>query len=198
MIAGSFKAWFVGTIVAVFSIGGAFMQSNLAGEESGASGRRQGQSGEAIAPESHPSLRGLDFPIVLTDVHGGFVGMSGYIWTIERDGSWNRQRYVIKPKSPADQQGRLSRGQLASLAGTLAANDFAALPDTIGKTAGANPHLITLAVGNKKSMLQLGAGKRLPPVDPNAGSRDPQNRFVSSVQAVLELVAAKNGGPIPK
>jgi hypothetical protein len=198
MIVGVFRAWFAGTIVAMFSLGGAFMQSNAAGEENGGSAQRQGQSGEGIAPDSRPSARGLDFPIVLTDVQGGFVGMSGWIWTIERDGSWQRRRYVIKPKNPADQQGRLSREQLASLAGTLAANDFAALPDIIGRTPGANPHQITLAAGNKKSMLELGAGKRLPPLDPTAGNRDPKNRFISSVQAVLELVTPRNGGPVPK
>lgn len=195
MVARIYQVWIAGAIVAVFSLGGTIMHSNAAAGENADSGQRKGQAGDATPL---PSASGLEFPIVLTDVQGGFVGMSGWVWTIERNGSWQRQRYVIKPKNPPDLQGRLSPEQLALLARALATNDFASLPDTIGKTPGANPHLITLAVGNKKSMLQLGAGKRLPPLDPAAGSRDPQNRFVSAVQAVLELVAPKDGGRVPK
>ena len=58
--------------------------------------------------------------LTLKDGQGGFVGITGSIWTVRPDGSWDRQRFINVRMNKPDQQGELTDKQLQ--AGTQVAN----------------------------------------------------------------------------
>ena len=83
--------------------------------------------------------------LILKDSQSGFAGVTGYIWTIEPDGSWKRQSFLNRTIRKVDQIGKLSTGQLKQLAGVLKANRLRGLPARLGGKPLVNPKVLTVA-----------------------------------------------------
>ena len=71
--------------------------------------------------------------LTLKDGQGGFVGMTGFIWTVRPDGSWDRKRFINARMNKPDQQGKLTAKQLQALADVLAHAQVSKLPAQLGK-----------------------------------------------------------------
>ncbi len=104
--------------------------------------------------------------ITLRDLQGGFAGFTGWLTTINPDGTWNRRQVFNQQLREISHQGSFSVDQVKSLNAVLAAARVEQLPERIGQFAGANPHVVTLTVGNRQSVLTLPAGGSLPQAHP--------------------------------
>jgi hypothetical protein len=151
--------------------------------------REQGVLGQAYLDSDGQ----LKHPLTLLDAQGGFVGLTGTLWSIERDGRWTRQRYIQRPVPGTEEAaGRLTRRQLARLASTLAEQDLAGLPQIVGQRQAANPHVFRLKFGTQETALELPAARPLPMVPPPG---DPQvARFVTIVKAIREAMTLDSPG----
>tara|TARA_B100001146_G_C15828348_1_gene283928 strand:+ start:135 stop:425 length:291 start_codon:yes stop_codon:yes gene_type:complete len=58
----------------------------------------------------------LSATLTLKNGQGGFVGITGLIWTVRPDGSWDRKRFINSKIGNADQQGKLTAKQMQFLA----------------------------------------------------------------------------------
>ena len=96
---------------------------------------------------------GLTATLTLKDGQGGFAGITGFVWTIRPDGSWDRKRITNSRMDKPDQQGKLTAKQLQSLVDILAHAQVHKLPARLGKFRGANPHLVTLAINKKEEAI---------------------------------------------
>jgi len=88
-------------------------------------------------------------------------------------------------------QDNLQRAQedIAKLAKALAKYDLLKLKSE-GK-AGANPHVVTIKFGKAETTLTLGAGVKLPDVDPNAKELAMGQRYTGIVETLHGLTAKK-------
>ena len=77
---------------------------------------------------------------------------------------------------------------VAELAQSLAKEDFADLPQQIGKRQGANPHLYTVTFGKQSVVLILGAAP-LPTPEADKGKPDATARMVGVVRTIEKLLA---------
>ena len=145
--------------------------------------------GNAVSEQGYVAPSGqLKQPLTLLDAQGGFVGLSGTIWSIEPDGTWVRKRYVNRPVPGAkDATGRLTPRQLRRLARILAEQDLAGLPPIVGRRQGANPHLVRVTYGTQEVTLELPAARPMPSAPPS-GADEQLARFIAIVQAIRELV----------
>ena len=96
------------------------------------------------------------------DGQGGFVGITGLIWTVRPDGSWDRKRFINRSMRKPDMQGKLTAKQQQSLADVLAHAQVDKLPPTMGKFRGANPHVVTLSWGKQQCEWTLPTGSPVP------------------------------------
>jgi hypothetical protein len=130
----------------------------------------------------------LKAAISLRNAQGGFVGFTGQLYTIEPNGEWTVQRFVNQKVDEPSRKGKLPKGQLAELAQSLAKEDFAGLPQQIGKRQGANPHLYTVTFGKQSVVLILGAGAPLPTPEADRGKPDATARMVGVVRTIEKLL----------
>ena len=128
----------------------------------------------------------LPAKVTLKDAQGGVVGFTGWITTVNTDGSWTRSQFINQNVRPASQRGQLSAAQIKSLAETLKTANVQKLPARMGKFHGANPHVITLTCGDHQCVFTPPTGSKLPKGEPNAGPNEAANRFI--------LVASQLGG----
>ena len=98
----------------------------------------------------------------LRDGQSGFAGVTGFIWTVRPDGSWDRKRFITARVNKPDQQGKLTPEQLQSLADVLAHAQVHKLPPKMGKFRGANPHVVTLSWGKHQCAWTLPPGSPVP------------------------------------
>jgi predicted secreted protein len=136
----------------------------------------------------------LPAKITLKDAQGGVVGFTGWITTVNTDGSWTRSQFINQNVRPASQRGQLSAAQIKSLAETLKTANVQKLPARMGKFHGANPHVITLTCGDHQSVFTLPTGSKLPKGEPNAGPNEAANRFIL---VASQLAGLKAGAPKP-
>ncbi len=132
----------------------------------------------------------LAHALSLRDAQGGFAGFSGHLWTIEPDGSWRREPFLNRNVRAADMKGQFTKEQLAALEKYLTKHDLLGLPERIGKPVGANPHVFTIAFGEKQTALTVGAGAPLPEVDPRNAASD-HGRFATIAQLLLRGMKAR-------
>ena len=104
----------------------------------------------------------LSATLTLKDGQGGFVGITGLIWTVRPDGSWDRKRFINRTMRKPDQQGKLTAKQLPSLADILAHPQVDKLPPKMGKFRGANPRVVTLSWGKHQCAWTLPPGLPVP------------------------------------
>ena len=97
----------------------------------------------------------LTDPLILSDLHGGFVGQTGTIWTIAPDCSFTVARQVGPNAADPHKQGRLTPDQQTRLAALLARIELKSLPAQLGDVPQPNARQITVSCGHARSVLTL-------------------------------------------
>jgi len=151
------------------------------------------RDGRVAKPE--PGAAVLKEKLTLRDLQGGFAGFTGWLTTVNVDGTWTRQQVFNRQLRPAAQSGKLTATQIKSLQAALNAAEVAKLPAQIGNFRGANPHVVTLTIGNRQSVLTLPTGRPLPAALPG-GKLDDTGRFVMVAQQLKGLKAGNAGGAV--
>ena len=129
--------------------------------------------------------------LTVKDVQGGVAGFTGQLYTIQPNGDWTVQG-VIGPKvSPPSRKGNLSKEQLADLAQSLADEDFNGLPRQIGGPPRVNPHLYTVAFGERTVLLILPTAKPLPKPGDDKEKPAPETRLGNVIRTVEKLTRAR-------
>ena len=138
----------------------------------------------ALSPDKFLTKEGrLTATLTLKDGQGGFVGITGSIWTVRPDGSWDRQRFINARIDKPDQQGKLTAKQLQALADVLAHAQIHKLPDRLGKFRGANPHVVTLSWGKSTCVWTLPPGSPVPKYSNQPGGKlTPEDSFAEIAQ----------------
>ena len=127
--------------------------------------------------------------LTLQDGQSGFAGVTGIIWTVRPDGSWDRKRFINARMNKPDQQGKLTAEQLQSLADVLAHAQVHKLPAQLGKLRGANPHVVTLAWGKRKCVWTLPPGSPVPKYsDQPVGKLTPEDGFAEISQFLRSML----------
>jgi hypothetical protein len=126
----------------------------------------------------------------LKDAQDGFAGISGTMWTIERDGTVKAARFVNARVDPPRRVGQLTKDDLAKLAEVLSAQGFSGLAPELGREQKVNARRITVTFGGKSSTWVLPPGQD--PVEAAAAQGDKagsaEKRFLAIEQAVRKLV----------
>jgi hypothetical protein len=121
----------------------------------------------------------------IRDVQGGFAGFTGTHTKIEPDGKWTVGR-VFRQKVEVQRSGKLTKEEVATLAGALAKYDLLGLKSE-GKTT-TNPHVLTVEFGKQKAVLTLGAGQQPPAPDRDNPTASVPGRFAGITAAVRDLL----------
>ena len=123
------------------------------------------------------------------DGQGGFAGITGSIWTVRPDGSWDRKRFINARTNKPDQLGKLTPKQLHALANVLAHAQVHKLPGRLGKFRGANPHMVTLTWGKRKCVWTLPPGSPVPKYpDQPFGKLTPEDGFAEISQFLRSML----------
>ena len=127
--------------------------------------------------------------LTLKDGQSGFVGTTGFVWTVRRDGSWDRKRFINAKTNKSDHQGKLPPKQLQALADVLAHAQVHKLPTRLGKFRGANPHVVTLTWGKRKCAWTLPTGSPMPKYQELPGGKlTPEDGFAKISQFLRPLL----------
>lgn len=125
----------------------------------------------------------------LKDGQGGIAGITGLLWTVRPDGSWERKPFTNKSIGKPDQKGKLTPKQLQTLADILAHAQIHKLPAKIGNFRGPNPHLVTLSWGKQQCVWTLPAGSPVPKYpDQPFGKLTLQDGFSEISQALRKML----------
>jgi hypothetical protein len=130
--------------------------------------------------------------LVLKDSHGGVMGNSGRIWTIEADGRWSLARFTKNGGQPEEvgppiREGRLTPPQLAELGRVIDEKKLAGLGEWVNEPQRENPHHVTIWLGDKPASMALGRTVKIERAVPEG--RGDAGRFLTVVQAILKAVA---------
>ena len=125
----------------------------------------------------------------LKDGQSGVAGVTGFIWTVRPDGSWDQKRFTNNRVGKPVQLGKLTAKQLQSLAAVLAHAQIHKLPARIGNFRGANPHVVTLAWGKRKCVWTLPTGSSVPKYpDQPFGKLTPRDSFAEISQILRTML----------
>ena len=131
----------------------------------------------------------LSATLTLKDAQGGFAGFTGLIWTVRPDGSWDRKRFINRTMRMPDQQGKLTAKQRQSLTDVLAHAQVDKLPTKMGKSRGANPHVVILTWGKHQCEWTLPAGSPVPKYpDQPFGKLTSQDSFAEISQILRKML----------
>ena len=134
----------------------------------------------------------LPSKLTLKDAQGGFAGFTGWVTTINEDGTWNRRQFFNQQLRPIEKQGKLTAAQAKAIKAALTTAQIEKLPARLGKFQGANPHVLTLTCGEKQIVLTLPAGPMpLPLLQPGDKLTD-TGRFTLLAHE-LDILAAAGG-----
>jgi len=111
--------------------------------------------------KKEPKGNVLPKKISLKDAQGGFAGFTGWVTTINVDGTWNRRQFFNQQLRPIEKQGKLTPTQAQSIKSAIATAQIEKLPARLGKFRGANPHVLTLTCGEKQIVFTLPTGGKL-------------------------------------
>jgi hypothetical protein len=127
----------------------------------------------------------LTHTLKISQRQGGFAGFTGFDYTIEPDGTWEKTNAFNKKLTSAG-KGKLSAKELEMVADILKKNDLEKLPEKSGKVPGANPHTITFEFGKAKATI---VGQTPPKLDKdNPGAVE--SRFAAIYQGVTGMIKA--------
>jgi len=115
----------------------------------------------AIGSVAAAPARRLRLPaeLVLRDGQQGFVGESGSVVTIDREGRFRVARFVNDRIQPPHLHGLLRAEAIRELARAWARVNPADLPGVMSRSAAANPHRLQMSVGKRTSTLTLLPGE---------------------------------------
>ena len=131
----------------------------------------------------------LSATLTLKDVQGGAAELTGVIWTVRSDGSWDRKRIIGRKTGKPDLSGELTATQLQQIAGVLAHAQMDKLPPRLGKFHGVNPHMVTLAWGKHQCAWTLPPRVRVPKYpDQPFGKLTDEDRFSEIMQTLVKLL----------
>lgn len=138
--------------------------------------------------------------VVVREAQGGFVGTTGTVIVIERDGQFSEARFVNDVTAEPHRRGLLSQAATMQLAESVQRADFGTLPARVGGSAVPNPYEVRVSVGAKTVTANappgLAGGSDL-----SAAGVDPQlARVLELTRAVRRLVGdgAGDAGPVPR
>ena len=157
-------------------------------EGSDSSDSSEGNSGDEDDPEGGASANTAQLPqaITLRDAQSGFAGESGHIWRIERNGKWTRRPFLNDKERETDASGTLTSEAILAIHEGLKQLEFDSLPAKSGSFSGANPHVLTVQVGNKSRSLVLRGGEQ---PRPNRSNATPVNRLASIVDMLRKSMS---------
>lgn len=142
---------------------------------------------ETIVTENGQLAHALTFK----DVQGGFAGFTGQSYRIDPDGTWSITRVFNRRKFKPTKTGKLTPDQLKTLVASLKKNGLLQLPKESGSQAQANPHVMTITFGKKKSAIAVGAGLEDPKKLPNDKSYDAARRAFAIRETIRSLIDSK-------
>jgi len=117
-------------------------------------------AGAIGAVQAAPARRlRLPAQLVLRDGQQGFVGESGTVITIEREGRFRIAKFVNDRIESPHLKGILRAAGIRELARAWARVNPADLPGVMSRSAAANPHRLQLSVGKRTSTLTLLPGE---------------------------------------
>ena len=131
-------------------------------------------------------------PLVVRDVQGGFAGFNGTEWSVNPSGDYAVSS-VRRGKAEAQKKGSLRPRQLTTLVKALARCDAAKELTPAKAFDGANPHVISVKVGERQFSLRLPPGAKLPKADPNKPPTSETEWFAAVLQTVEQAA-----GRLPK
>ncbi len=124
----------------------------------------------------------------LRDGQHGFAGETGTLWVIEPSGAFRVARFVNRQES-LERQGQLDADERAELAASLAANDLAGLPPSLGEPA-TNARTIDLAYGAERVVLVMPPqATDLESLTERSSDDERQARLLAIVAKVLDVTA---------
>ena len=129
--------------------------------------------------------------LVLKDSQSGFAGVSGFVWTIQPEGKWDRRPFLNDKVRDADRTGKLTAAQLSQLATEFEKYRMLKLPRHLGQRSQVNPHIFSISFGDKEIDLALRGGEILPQPDPKNPKSFDRDRFVSVVRYVQRQLVRK-------
>jgi hypothetical protein len=150
----------------------------------------------ALAAAPTRRLR-LPAQLVLRDGRQGFVGESGSVTTIDRDGRYRVAGFVNDRIQPPHLHGVLRADAIRELARAWARVNPADLPAVMSRSAAANPHRLQLSVGKRTSTLTLLPGETAQEAAAalRRGGTNPATRFldlwITAQKAVAREVRKK-------
>lgn len=137
--------------------------------------------------KKEPKGNVLPKKISLKDAQGGFAGFTGWVTTINADGTWDRRQFFNQQLRPIEMQGRLTDAQAKAILATITNTQIEKLPARLGKFHGANPHVLTLTYGEKQIVLNLPPGAKLPKPLPGGKLID-TDAFALVAQKLMNLL----------
>ena len=130
--------------------------------------------------------------LTLRDAQSGFAGETGQLISIQPSGEWSVQKFTNEKLAEPKGKGKLSKEQLAELAQSLAQQDFAGLPKSIGKPLRANPRVVTVTIGKQSVVFTRNAGP-LPKHDAKKDKSEPAARLAEVIRTIQKLVGEAKG-----
>jgi hypothetical protein len=97
----------------------------------------------------------LTAPLVVRDLHGGFVGQTGTVRTVASDCSFTVARQIGSKTAEPHKHGRLTSDQQKRLGALMTRIELAALPEQLGGLPQPNAHQITVSYGRSRCVLTL-------------------------------------------
>jgi hypothetical protein len=146
--------------------------------------------------KKEPKGNVLPKKISLKDAQGGFAGFTGWVTTINTDGTWDRRQFFNQQLRPIEMQGRLTDAQAKAILATITNTQIEKLPARLGKFHGANPHVLTLTYGEKQIVLNLPPGAKLPKPLPGGKLID-TDAFALVAQKLMNLLKNDSGPKFP-
>jgi hypothetical protein len=140
--------------------------------------------GRYFAPDGR-----LSAAVELRDGQSGVVGVTGTLWTINPDGTFQVARFINQSVGQPERTGQLTPPVLQSLAESLASQDFAGLPMAICEEPLVNAHTVELRFGDQTVTCTLQPGKPLTSLA--AGAADsPEARFGRMAEEIRQAVGS--------
>jgi hypothetical protein len=131
-------------------------------------------------------------PLTLKEAQGGFVGMTGTIWSIRPDCTYSVSRFVNDRVEEPHLKGQLTPEQKAKLEAVLSEKAVAGLPAQVGELAKVNPHRISLDYDGKTSTLNLPPGTTGAEALKASSPDDPARRLVEVSEAIKHITGSAN------
>jgi hypothetical protein len=130
--------------------------------------------------------------LVLRAEYGGVAGVTGRKLTIAKDGKWTYERFRVAKNRALPpvllESGKLSPGELASLADVLQRRAFVEMPKSVGSAPKANPQRLSLKFGKHRTTIEglsTEVDERLGPQLAKLADDDPESK---EVVAFAEIV----------